>query len=347
MTGDRTTVDVYYGLNRVHDQPIRLPQAATRLDPAAPLAAGELRIALDALHLDAASWRDLRLAAGNDPSRIAADIRSIVSKRGKMHNPRTGSGGVLSGRVVERGKPPRHGVERGARIITLTSLTSIPLHLNSITPGSLQSPHLPVEGHAVISPCAPLHVLNEHESLEDLVAVLDVAGAPALAARLLSPRSRVLVIGAGGKAGSLITAQAVATVSDPSVQVIANCWPPATSGVPGSLGAHIIEVDATDAISLASSVRASFPDGADLVFVCADVAGCEGAASMCVAEGGTIVYFSMATSFTSAALLPESLGRDCTILVGNGYVPGHAQLAIDLLGIQPTLRPLFTTRLDP
>ncbi len=43
------------------------------------------------------------------------------------------------------------------------------------------------------------------------------------------------------------------------------------------------------------------------------------------------IFFSMATSFTAAALGAEGLAADVTMLVGNGYVPGHADLALDLL----------------
>jgi L-erythro-3,5-diaminohexanoate dehydrogenase len=34
------------------------------------------------------------------------------------------------------------------------------------------------------------------------------------------------------------------------------------------------------------------------------------------------------------------------MLVGNGYVPGHAQLAIDLLRGEPGVRGIFQRRID-
>ena len=36
----------------------------------------------------------------------------------------------------------------------------------------------------------------------------------------------------------------------------------------------------------------------------------------------------MATSFPAAALGAEGLAADVTMLIGNGYVPGHAELAL-------------------
>ncbi|WP_447645898.1 hypothetical protein [Nocardioides zeae] len=75
-----------------------------------------------------------------------------------------------------------------------------------------------------------------------------------------------------------------------------------------------------------------------------DVPGCEGGAVLATAEGGTVVFFSMATSFTAAALGAEGLAADVTMLVGNGYVPGHAAYALDLVRRHPAARTLVEAR---
>ena len=46
----------------------------------------------------------------------------------------------------------------------------------------------------------------------------------------------------------------------------------------------------------------------------------------------------MATSFTAAALGAEGLAADVTMLIGNGYVPGHADYALQLLRDDPRRR---------
>jgi L-erythro-3,5-diaminohexanoate dehydrogenase len=79
--------------------------------------------------------------------------------------------------------------------------------------------------------------------------------------------------------------------------------------------------------------------------VCVDVPGCEHGAILCTAAGGTVVFFSMATSFAAAALGAEGLAADVTMLIGNGYVPGHADLALDLVRADPGVRRLFQARL--
>ena len=84
---------------------------------------------------------------------------------------------------------------------------------------------------------------------------------------------------------------------------------------------------------------------ADVTVVCVDVPGCEHGAVLATADGGTVIFFSMATSFAAAALGAEGLAADVTMLVGNGYVPGHAELALGLLRAEPGVRGLFEARL--
>ncbi len=84
---------------------------------------------------------------------------------------------------------------------------------------------------------------------------------------------------------------------------------------------------------------------ADVTVVCVDVPGCEGGAILSTAQGGTVIFFSMATSFSAAALGAEGAAADVTMLIGNGYVPGHAAYALDLIRGNPAVRALFDHRI--
>ena len=52
----------------------------------------------------------------------------------------------------------------------------------------------------------------------------------------------------------------------------------------------------------------------------------------------------MATSFAAAALGAEGLGADVRMLIGNGYLPGHAAYALDLFRRDAGVRALFEAR---
>ena len=103
--------------------------------------------------------------------------------------------------------------------------------------------------------------------------------------------------------------------------------------------------DARDPVALSAAVEQALGGPADVTVVCVDVPGCEHGAILATADGGTVIFFSMATSFSAAALGAEGLAADVTMLIGNGYLPGHAELALDLLRTEPAVRALFERRL--
>ena len=115
------------GLHRVIEPPGVLPQAAWRLDASPAIAPDEVRIRVDRLNLDAASYRQIREAYAGDPDKIRTAVLEIITTRGKMQNPVTGSGGMLTGTVEEVGPDSPLGLTPGQRIATLVSLTLTPL----------------------------------------------------------------------------------------------------------------------------------------------------------------------------------------------------------------------------
>lgn len=288
-----------------------------------------MAIDVEYLNIDSASWRQLRDSNGDDPESMSAAILDIVRTAGKMHNPVTGSGGMLIGRVAELG-PGRSEPAVGTRIATLVSLTLTPLVIDEITALDPTSEKVAIRGRAILFESG-IYVAVPHDLDDDVVlGVLDVAGAPAWMERLARPGMDVVILGAGGKSGMLASAQAVRSVGEDG-HVLGLCWPEDTVVAAKDAGAEAIAVDCTDPLAVQGIVESALQGGADLVFVCTNVPGCEGGAILAAADDGTVVFFSMATSFTSAALTAEGLGKSCTMLIGNGYVPGHADLALALV----------------
>jgi L-erythro-3,5-diaminohexanoate dehydrogenase len=307
-----------------------LPQQARVVDATGPLRPDELAIDVEYLNVDSASWHQLREECGSDADAMASRILEIVKTAGKMHNPVTGSGGMLVGRVAELGEH-RTDVTVGARIATLVSLTLTPLVIDEILQLRPESEKVKIRGRATLFGSGIYAELPDDLSDEVALGVLDVCGAPAWMARLAQPGMNVSVIGGGGKSGLLACAQAVKSVGAEG-RVLGLCWPEETVAAARETGAEAVAVDCTDAVAvLEATVEAFEGMEADLVFVCANVPGCEGGAILSCDDEGRVVFFSMATSFTSAALIAEGLGKACEMTIGNGYVPGHAKLALDLV----------------
>ena len=335
------------GLHRVIDPPGVLPQAAWQLDADPAIAPDEVRVRVDRLNLDAASYRQIREAYAGDPDKIRSAVLEIIATRGKMQNPVTGSGGMLTGTVEEAGPESPLGLVPGQRIATLVSLTLTPLVItDSLAHWDGRCEQVPCEGHAILFARSIAAVLPGDLPVPLALAVMDVCGAPALTQRVVRPGSVALIIGAAGKSGSLSAAAARRAGAAKVIGVVPTEAEAALLRETAGLAGEIVIADARDPVGLATRVEAA-GGPADVTVVCVDVAGCEGGAILSTAPGGTVIFFSMATSFSAAALGAEGLAADVTMLVGNGYVPGHADLALDLIRTTPGLRALFERRVSP
>jgi L-erythro-3,5-diaminohexanoate dehydrogenase len=333
-----------YGVGRVVGEAGVLPQRAQRLDASLPVREDELLLDVERLNVDAASFQQLRREHGDDAGHIGAAIEAIVRERGKLQNPVTGSGGMLLGRVREVG--PRHPgagkLRPGDRVASLVSLTLTPLSLETVQRVDRATDWVDVVGHAILF-ASSQYVSMPSDLPEGLVlAALDVCGAPALTARLVKRGDRVLILGAG-KSGALCCAQAHR--SGAALVLACDLLPEAVRWLEEAGYARGLALDATQALTVHAAVAAATAGAlCDLVINTASVGGTEMATLLCVREGGTALFFSMATSFTAAALGAEGIGKDATLLIGNGFVRGHAELTLDLLRGEPALRALLSRR---
>ena len=349
------------GLHRVLAPAGVLPQAAWRLDTSPRLWPDEVRVRVERLNLDAASFRQLRETTGGAAADMRAEVCRIVAERGKMQNPVTGSGGMLTGVVEEAGPGSPLGLTPGDRIATLVSLSLTPLVITDGLAGwDGRSEQVPCQGHAILFGRSIATVLPADLPGPLALAVLDVCGAPALTSRVVGRAAAgsglagsgpagpvapvVAVLGAAGKSGSLSAAAARRAGAGRVIGVVPTEAEAATLRAAG-LADEVVTADARDPVALAAAVHGA-GGPATVTVVCVDVPGCEGGAVLATADGGTVIFFSMATSFTAAALGAEGAAADVTMLIGNGYVPGHAPLALDLVRSEPGVRGIFEVRVS-
>ena len=347
------------GLHRVLEpsgDQITLPQAAQRLDASPQIWPDEVRIDIETLNLDAASYRQLvgmhRTADDQiDGAAIRASVLDIVATRGKMQNPVTGSGGMLIGTVAEVGENSELGLSVGDHVATLVSLSLTPLRItDALARWDGLGERVPAAGHAILFGRSIAAVLPTDLDPELALMVMDVCGAPALVARLVREYAAkgvapsVLVLGGAGKSGSMSLAAAGDAGAGRRVAVVPNNREARLLRGLG-LADHVVIADARSPLGLSAAVEAA-GGPSDITVVCVDVPGCEQPAILSTAQGGTVVFFSMATNFAAAALGAEGLAADVRMLVGNGYVPGHADYAVSLLRGNSAVRRLFEDRLQ-
>jgi L-erythro-3,5-diaminohexanoate dehydrogenase len=327
------------GADRVIAPAGALPQPAELLDASGPVRPFEFEVDVERLCLDSTSFRNIRERSDGDPARMADRILEVVALRGKMHNPETDSGGVALGTVTEVGERYGEPPQPGQRIVTLASLTLTPLRLTEVVRLDPGDPQVEVRGTAYVCDRAAWGPVPEDLPLETVLAVYDVYGAGSLTRELAGAGGTVCVLGAG-HAGKLALAAARDAGAD--TLVAADVDPQAIELVE-RLGLCDIGVatDLRDPLGALEALRAAGAPPADLTVVVVNATRCEPTAILLTADTGTVLFFSMATNFSTAALTADGMTSSARMLVGSGYTPDVGAYALDLVRSTPALREAF------
>ncbi len=331
-----------FGSHRVIAPQGVLPQPAQKLDnDMSRIWDNEILLDVDTLNVDSASFAQIKEQAGGDVAKVKAAILEIVSDRGKMQNPVTGSGGMFMGRIAAVGqKLASRGLKPGDDLVSLVSLSLTPLNIEEILEVKIDTDQVVVKGQAILFESGIYAVLPEDLPPALALAALDVAGAPAQTAKLVSEGDTVVIFGATGKSGMLCAYEAAKKAG----RVIGFGRNPQKCEKLLELGLcqDVVKTGATDALGCYEQVR-RLTDGkmADLVINCVNVPDTEMASILTCRDGGTVYFFSMATSFTKAALGAEGCGRDVSMIIGNGYTRGHDEVTLNVLRESQPLRELY------
>jgi L-erythro-3,5-diaminohexanoate dehydrogenase len=342
-----------FGAHRTVEPKGALPQPAWRLDnDFSKIYAGELLLAVDTLNVDAASFRQMEEEAAKADEGpevgVSRRVRETIAARGKQHNPVTGSGGMLLGRVIEAAPDRADAValRPGDRVATLVSLSLTPLRVDRVLAVRPASAQLDVEGEAILFASGAYARMPDDMPERLALAVLDVAGAAPQVARLVKPGASVCIFGAGGKSGILCAAEARRS-GGPSARVIGveTHEPYANDLRALGLCDEVLSLDARDPVAARTAVlAANGGKEVDLALSCVNVTDAEMSAIMVTRDRGTTYFFAMSTSFTKAALGAEGVSKDVDLVIGNGFATGHAEHSLAMMRDMPAIRALFEKR---
>ena len=333
-----------YGTHSVISPAGTLPQPADKLNNDMTIYDNEVLIDVTSLNIDSASYTQIKYACGGDAGKMERMILSIVEERGKMQNPVTGSGGMLIGTVKAIGdKFPKNRLKVGDKIATLVSLSLTPLKIKSIKKLNPASDQVDVEAEAILFESGLFAILPNDIPEKLALAALDVAGAPAQVDRLVTEGDIVCIIGGGGKSGILCCYQAMQNVG-PSGKVIVVEYSDVNAQRirDMKLATDIIVADATNVMDVYNKVMTiTGGRGCDVTVNNVNVPSTEMTSILITKGQGYVYFFSMATSFTKAALGAEGVGKDINLIVGNGYAKGHANLTLNIIRESKEIKELF------
>lgn len=346
-----------FGTHRVIEPKGVLPQPANKVDNNMDeIWDNEILIDVQTLNIDSASFTDIlnyakqQAGEGASQEKIMDEVKKEmlynVELQGKHRNRRTGSGGMLLGKIEKIGDAIKDKVEvkEGDRIATLVSLSLTPLRIDEILAIRPEVDQVDIKGKAILFESGIYAKIPEDLPEKLALSALDVAGAPAQTAKLCQYGQNVVILGAGGKSGMLccyeakkrvgVTGKVIGLANSPKstqrIKELGFC--DVVESVKGMTPAEIYEL----------VYKLTNGKMADVTINCVNVPDQEMTAILCTKDEGTVYFFSMATSFTKASLGAEGIGADVNMIMGNGYTKGHAEFTLQELRESDKLRKIFT-----
>ncbi|MGM0378146.1 MAG: zinc-binding dehydrogenase [Bacillota bacterium] len=334
-----------YGTHRSIKPKGGLPQPAEKIDNTMEIYDNEILINVKTLNIDSASFTQIKKQANGSIKKMKEKMLEIVKKRGKHHNPVTGSGGMLIGEIEKIGPKLKDKIDlkKGDEIATLVSLSLTPLKIEKIKEVRPEIDQVDIKGKAILFESGIYAKLPKDMPKNLALSVLDVAGAPAQTKRLVKKGDTVLVIGATGKSGMLCLYEAKKKVGESGKVICLGHSEKKIEKVKSlNLADEYIKADATNPVEVMEKVKKVTKDKlADITINCVNVKDTEMSCILATKNDGLIYFFSMATSFTKAALGAEGVGRDTKMIIGNGYAKGHAKIALNIMRESKDLRKVY------
>lgn len=336
-----------YGTHRVIQPEGVLPQPATKIDNNMDVIYdNEILINVHTLNVDSASFTQIKEQAQGDETKIGEIMKSIVAERGKHQNPVTGSGGMLIGTIEKIGTAleGKTDLKVGDKIATLVSLSLTPLRIDKINQIRKEIDQVDIEGKAILFESGIYSIIPADMPEKLVLSALDVAGAPAQTAKLVKPGDSVLIIGAGGKSGMLCCYEARRRAGVTG-KIIGLCGSKRSADRLEKLGYcdEVFVADATKPVDVMNTIsKMTNGEMVDVTINNVNIPDTEMTSVLSTKNVGIVYFFSMATSFTKAALGAEGVGSDVTMIIGNGYTRGHAEVTLQILKECKELRDLYT-----
>ena len=345
-----------YGVHRVLEPKGVLPQPANKLDNNMDiLYDNEILIDVQTLNVDSASFTDImnyaksQAGEGASQEKVLEEVKKEmllnVSLQGKHRNRRTGSGGMLLGKVEKIGDALKGKIDlkEGDRIATLVSLSLTPLRIDEFYEIRPEVDQVDIKGKAILFESGIYAKIPDDMPEKLALSALDVAGAPAQTAKLCQYGQTVVILGAGGKSGMLCCYEAKKRVGVTGKVIGLANSPKSTQRIKDLGFCDVVESVAGMTPVEVYELVYKLTDGkmADVTINNVNVPDTEMTSVLCTKDDGIVYFFSMATSFTKAALGAEGIGADVNMIVGNGYTKGHAEFTLQELRESPELRKIF------
>jgi len=310
-----------YGISRVMEPHGALPVTAWKLDNSRFIGKKEIRIQIDFLNLEFANFQQLVSSCDYDEAKIKAKIMQIVSERGKLHNPYTKSGGLISGKITEIGSEFHNsGFKVGDKVICLSSLTGLPMYIESIGDIDFQYGQAECSGYVICFETTHLVKWDGSVNLKHLMRLLDEEGNLLGVKSVLEPKmvQNVAIISSNLQQMMFYAKMVRQTVGDEAIlnaildsHVIKDITKKDFNNIFGDIldSVHFADLN-LPSYSVDKITNGKPENYADVVINIDGTEGSESMASLLVKDKGTICYMSFQNGYSEGSLIADSLGKE-------------------------------------
>lgn len=337
-------MDRNYGLNRVLEPKGLTPATAWKLDNSWELQQGEARLRLERIHLEWDNFQQICSSCGFDENRIRAKILDLIERRGKLHNPFTGTGGVAVGIIEET--CGEHAVVRsvkpGDRVYSLTSLCSLPLYIEEITEIDFNYGQIVCSGYAILFEASPIYQAEEDLSPDYTMAAIDEAGSLfGVFQAAMEQQLQNYVIIARNTCTTMLYASAIREAIGPRYRVTAVMDENARESlsqeeirkVMHPLVRETYFVNLTEPLKAYEQITAQDPSlaEADQVIIAEDINGAETLGVLLVKPLGSLYFIAVEGHYAEAQLVAESMGKYLTMYAFDQYIKDYPEFSIRMV----------------
>lgn len=328
----------YFGLDRVMEPKGLIPATAWKLDNDRRLRSGEARVKLERIHLEWDNFQQICSSCGFDEDKIRVKIFDLIEKRGKLHNPFTGSGGVLAGTIDEmaEGLQLAENVTAGDRIYCIASLSSIPIYIEEIREIDFNYGQIQCTGYGILFEASPIYMMEEKLSLDYTLAAIDEAGSLFGAYNIaVEHRNEDIIIIGRTVYATLTYAAAVREAVGDHAVITAVMDRDSRDGLSHEEIQQVMQpmvdntyfVELTEPVQTYEELTEKDPalGKADMVIIAEDIFGSETLAVMLSNPFGDLYFTSVENHYAEAQLAAESMGKIVTMYAFDQYIKDYPQ----------------------
>jgi transcriptional regulator with PAS, ATPase and Fis domain len=318
-----------------------LPIFSWQLNANQPIESNEMLLRVTDLHLESANYKQIYSECGGNSERIKENVLLIINNRGKLHNPYTETGGLMSGVIEEIGEchSQKANFSVGDEVLILTSATTIPLKIDKINSIDLVYGHMEVEGHAILFDRFSMVKKPSHLPIKLLMLAFEESSSVHHANLLSKDVKKVLVLGSDPVTTMLYGTSIRESLEEKGTLIAVlqdNNNDPDKKHFSQYRELLLTVFDYVHTLNLADPVStAAVLDAAyspfPLTINSADVLGAESVAVLCTENKGVIFTSTLLNNYHYALFLAEAIKREFQMLCADGYAENYDAFMVSLL----------------